>query len=228
MRLLIIILILITSLDGLAQPERGSVRSGNRAYKKGDTERAEVDYRRALEKNPESLFARYNLGNAVFKNGRAEEASNIVKGLDSLADEPLKASIYHNLGNYSLDQKKYQEAVEQYKSSLRINPSDLETKSNLAYAQKMLKREQDKNQDQNKDNQDQNKDNQDENKDNKDQNKDNEEQNRENQNQKQPQITPQSAQQMLQAIQNKERETQEKVNRERAKALQGRQKEKNW
>lgn len=212
---------MITSVDGLAQPERGSVRSGNRAYKKGDTERAEVDYRRALEKNPESLFARYNLGNAVFKNGRAEEASNIVKGLDSLADEPLKANIYHNLGNYSLDQKKYQEAIEQYKSSLRINPSDMETKSNLAYAQKMLKREQDKNQNQNKDNQDKNKDN-------KDQNKDNEEQNRENQNQKQPQITPQSAQQMLQAIQNKERETQEKVNKERAKALQGRQKEKNW
>lgn len=221
MRLIIIILIMITSVDGLAQPERGSVRSGNRAYKKGDTERAEVDYRRALEKNPESLFARYNLGNAVFKNGRAEEASNIVKGLDSLADEPLKANIYHNLGNYSLDQKKYQEAIEQYKSSLRINPSDMETKSNLAYAQKMLKREQDKNQNQNKDNQDKNKDN-------KDQNKDNEEQNRENQNQKQPQITPQSAQQMLQAIQNKERETQEKVNKERAKALQGRQKEKNW
>lgn len=221
MRLLIIILIMITSVDGLAQPERGSVRSGNRAYKKGDTERAEVDYRRALEENPESLFARYNLGNAVFKNGRAEEASNIVKGLDSLADEPLKANIYHNLGNYSLDQKKYQEAIEQYKSSLRINPSDMETKSNLAYAQKMLKREQDKNQNQNKDNQDKNKDN-------KDQNKDNEEQNRENQNQKQPQITPQSAQQMLQAIQNKERETQEKVNKERAKALQGRQKEKNW
>ena len=44
----------------------------------------------------------------------------------------------------------------------------------------------------------------------------------------QPKITPQAAQQMLQAIQAKEKETQEKVKKEKAAALQSRQKERNW
>ena len=91
------------------------------------------------------------------------------------------------------------------------------------------------NQDQNKDDQnnqdnknDQNQDNQN-NKDNKDnQDNRNKPDNSDNQPQSKPQITPQAAQQMLQAIQAKEKETQEKVNKEKAKALKSRQKEKNW
>lgn len=107
------------------------------------------------------------------------------------------------------------------------------------------------NQDQNNQNQDQNKNGQDQNKDqNNDQNKDgqnkdkNKDQNQ-NQNQnndqgnggQQPQqgqqgqegkISPQQAQQMLRAIQAKEKETQDKVNKEKADALKSRQKEKNW
>ena len=103
------------------------------------------------------------------------------------------------------------------------------------------------NQDQNNQNQDQNQNGQDQNKDqNNDQNKDgqNKDQNK-NQNQnndqgnggQQPQqgqqgqegkISPQQAQQMLRAIQAKEKETQDKVNKEKADALKSRQKEKNW
>ena len=41
-------------------------------------------------------------------------------------------------------------------------------------------------------------------------------------------ISPQQAQQMLQAIQAQERQTQDKVNKEKAAALKSRQKEKNW
>lgn len=108
------------------------------------------------------------------------------------------------------------------------------------------------NQDQNNQNQDQNQNGQDQNKDqNNDQNKDgqNKDQNQNrNQNQnndqgnggQQPQqgqqgqqgqegkISPQQAQQMLRAIQAKEKETQDKVNKEKADALKSRQKEKNW
>ena len=105
---------------------------------------------------------------------------------------------------------------------------------------------QDQNQDQNDQNQDdQNKDQNDQNQDdqnkdqndkndqdqkNDDQNQDKQDQNQDQQQQQgqQPKITPQAAQQMLQAIQAKEKETQEKVNKEKAKALNSRQKEKNW
>ena len=96
------------------------------------------------------------------------------------------------------------------------------------------------NQDQNKDDQnnqdnknDQNQDNQNQDNQNNNDNKDNQDNrnrpdNSDNQPQSKPQITPQAAQQMLQAIQAKEKETQEKVNKEKAKALKSRQKEKNW
>ena len=211
--LLLVFVLLAVTMN--AQPDRKEVRSGNRAYSKGKYDVANTEYRRALEKDSLSFFAGYNLGNALYKSGNSSEAQNVVSRFTEFPAQPqAKAAMFHNLGNYALDQKNYSEAVEFYKNSLRINPADMETKSNLAYAQKMMENDnQNQNQDQNQDQkQDQNQ----------DQNQD--------QDQEQPQqkITPQTAQQMLQAIQNKERETQEKVNKEKAKILQSRQKEKNW
>lgn len=248
-RLVILVLVLFSTNVLSAQKERWDVRRGNRSYEKGDYQKAEVKYRGALEKDSLSWKARYNLANVVFRNqnpaAAEQEISRVLSDSTGTAIPVGDASkAFHNLGNYSVSQKKWSEAVEAYKNSLRINPADMETKSNLAYAQKMLKNEQDKNKDQNQDkNQDKNKD-QDQNKDqDKDQNKDkkenddqkddqNKDQNQDqNQDQKQnqpPKITPQAAQQMLQAIQNKENETQEKVKREKAKLYERQQREKNW
>ena len=235
---ILIILSFTVATTLFAQVDRKEVRSGNRAYKEGDMERAEIDYRRALAEDSTSVFARYNLGNALYKRQNSEEAGKIVKPIiDSLYNTNLKSATFHNLGNYALDGKKYREAIEYYKDALRLNPGDYQTKSNLAYAQKMLKDEegggggdqnqdQDKDQDKNDQNQDKNDQNQDKNDQNQDQGQNNQDQN--NQNQPPPAITPQDAQQMLQAIQNKENETQEKVNREKAKLLQSKQREKNW
>ncbi len=105
-------------------------------------------------------------------------------------------------------------------------------------------------QNQNQDNQNDGQQNQDKNDNNQDKNKDNDDNrdgdndrsddgqqnpqqppqdNRDGQGQPQEQkISPQAAQQMLQAIQAKEKETQDKVNKEKAAAVRSRQKEKNW
>lgn len=224
-RVFILIIILFISSFAIAQKERWDIRKGNRLYEKGEYQQAEINYRRALGKDSLSVKARYNLANVLYRNQNAAAAEQEVSRLlsdsagVSITDKEA-ANIFHNKGNYSISQKKWSEAVESYKNSLRVNPSDMETKSNLAYAQKMLQNEQDKNQnkDQNKDqDKDQNKD------DNKDQNQDQ----KQNQNQP-PKITPQAAQQMLQAIQNKENETQDKVKKEKAKLYERQQREKNW
>lgn len=239
MKRYLFLLFMFFATVAFSQPEKGKVRSGNRAFSEGDIEKAELEYRRALENNPTSIFGRYNLGNALYKRGNSEEAQKIVSDLvDSLDNTPLSSMVNHNLGNYALDQKKYSEAIEYYKNSLRVNPSDLETKSNLAYAQAMLKNDEnkdDKNNQDNKDNQDKKDDKKDQdNQDKKDQDNQDKKENQDNKDDKQdnnqspPKITPQTAQQMLQAIQNKEKETQEKVNKEKAKVLKGKQKEKNW
>ncbi len=168
-----------------------------------------------------------------------EEGSVIVE------KNAIAPDYYHNLGNSYLAQKKYQEAVDAYKNALRRNPGDEQTRENYIYARKKLEDQQNnggggndqQNQNQNQDqqqnqqNQDQNQNqNQDQNNDNKQdkQNQDQEKKDDKQNNGSEPKITPQAAQQMLQAIQEKENQTQEKVKEEKAKLLKSRQKEKNW
>lgn len=187
---------------------------------------------------------------------QAQQALERVKEVAPMSGSA--ADYYFNLGDAALQQKDYQKAVEAFGESLIRRPEDLQAKENFIYAKKMLQNQQqnqqNQNNDQNQDNQDQNQDqnqdnqnNQDQNDDqNKDQNDDqdkNDDQNKDdqpNQDQnggqdqkeqpqgQQPKITPQAAQQMLQAIQAKEKETQDKVNKQKAEALKSRQKEKNW
>ena len=260
-----ILLIALCGAQAFAQTDRREVRSGNRSFRKGDFSKAEIDYKKALLKDSTSVAAQYNLANDLYRLENYQEAEKYAsKALDSLARSPRAADAYFNQGDIYLQQRRWGEAVEAFKSSLRLNPGDMDAKSNLAYAQKMLEKEQQdqqnqdnqQNQDQNQDknqNNDQNKDNQDQNQDkqdnqddqNQDQNKDqnddqqdqnNQDQNQDNnddqqppqQNQPQPKISPEAAEQMLQAIQAKENETQDKVNKEKAAAVKSRQKEKNW
>lgn len=229
-----------------AQSDRSEVRAGNRDFKKGQYREAEIEYKRALLKDSASVTARYNLGNALYKASSYNEAELYFKGLgDTLKNlSRSKASDYfHNSGNLALQQKKYQEAVEAFKESLRLEPDNFETKSNLAYAQKMLKNQQqnqqqnqqnqqNQNQDQNNQNNQDQQDQQNQQDQNQDQNKDrNNDQNQnqnQQQNQDQPQISPQAAQQMLQAIEDKEKQTQDKVRKAKALQQKSKEKEKNW
>lgn len=216
-----------------AQSDRSEVRAGNRDFKKGQYREAEIDYKRALIADSASVTAKYNLGNALYKAESYNEAELYFKNLgDTLKNlSKSKASDYfHNSGNLALKQKKYQEAVEAFKESLRLQPDNFETKSNLAYAQKMLKDQQQQQQNQqNQQNQDQQQNN-DQNQDqNQNQNQDQQQNdNQQQQQQNQPQISPQAAQQMLQAIEDKEKQTQDKVKKAKALQQKSKEKEKNW
>ena len=231
------------------QADKSDVRKGNRDFRNGEFKEAEIDYRKAVLKDTSSVAAGYNLANTLYRQGDYQGA---MKALDSIKEEaPMSASsadYFYNLGDAALAVQDYKTAVEAFGQSLLRNPGDLAAKENYIYAKKKLQDQQqnqqnDQNNQDNQDNQDNkdNQDNQDQQNDqdkdqNKDQNKDNQDQNQ-NQDQQnnpqqsqgqQPKITPQAAQQMLQAIQAKEKETQEKVKKQKAEALKSRQKEKNW
>ena len=237
----VLILMLASPVMLQAQSDRSEVRAGNREFKKGEFREAELDYKRALEEDSTSVTAKYNLGNALYKTESYSEAELYLKGLgDSLKSvSASKASdCFHNSGNLALKQKKYQEAVDAYKESLRLEPDNFETKSNLAYAQKMLKEQQQQQQQQQnqQDQQNQQNQNQQQNQDQQDnrdqdnqqdQNRNQDQQDNQNQ-QNQPQITPQAAQQMLQAIEDKEKQTQDKVKKVKAQQQKSKEKEKNW
>lgn len=234
-RVALLVVAVLLSSPAFGQTDKREVRAGNRAYKSGEYQKSEIDYRRAVLKDSTSVAGQYNLGNALYKLENFDEAGKHYSKLnDTLQNNKLERSsdYYHNVGNVALKQKRYQEAVDAFKESLRRNPSDMETKSNLVYAQKKLEDQQNQqqpqqqNQDQNQD-QNQNQDQPQNQNQNQDQNQDDNKQ-PENKGQTPPKITPQTAQQMLQAIEDKEKETQDKVKKEKAEKLKSKQKEKNW
>lgn len=254
MRLLqyiITVVVLVLALtDVSAQPlDRRDVRKGNRDFRKENYREAEIDYRKALVKDSTSVAANYNLASTLYREGDMQQAkASLDKVRESAPMTASAADYWYNVGDVALALQDYKTAVDAFAQSLMINPADLDAKENYIYAKKKLQdqqNQQDQNQDQNRDqNQDQNKDqnqNQDQNKDqednqNQDQNQDQNQNQKQDQNQsdqdrnqgQQPKISPQAAQQMLQAIQAKEKETQDKVNEKKAQALKSRQKDKNW
>ncbi|MCR5841521.1 MAG: tetratricopeptide repeat protein [Bacteroidales bacterium] len=238
-RYLIPLLLILCALPGFAQADRHDVRAGNRKFSKGNFKEAEIDYRKAAVKDSTSLHAQYNLASALY---RQQDYPGAAKALESVQEqENLPARYYYNAGDIALQQKDWQTAVNDFRQALLRDPADLDAKENYIYAKKMLEnqqngggngdnnqqqqdQQQDQNQDQNQDKQDQSQDQ------NQQQNQDQDQQNQDQQQQQdqQPQISPQQAQQMLRAIQAKEKETQDKVNKEKAALLKSRQKEKNW
>ncbi|MDO5608405.1 MAG: tetratricopeptide repeat protein [Capnocytophaga sp.] len=130
---------------------------------------AEMAYRKAISENKNNNTAQYNLGNTHYQQQSYGEALLRYKNaaITENATSAEKHKAMHNLGNVMMQVKAYDKAVEAYKEALRNDPTDEETRYNLAVAQDMLK----KNPPQNQDNQDQNQDNQDnQNQDNQDQN----------------------------------------------------------
>ena len=256
MKYAIVILSLMLAVTPLwGQVDRKDVRRGNRDFKKENYREADIDYRKALVKDSLSVAANYNLANNLYRQKDMEQAKSTLERIGGVvAEAPQAADYYYNLGDVAIAQQDWQGAVNAFEESLLRNPGDMQAKENYIYAKQMLQNQQNQqNQQQNQDNQqnnDQNQDNQqdqqqdqqqnqnqndDQNQDQQDKQNDQNQNNDQQQNQQpqqnpgqQPKITPQAAQQMLQAIQAKEKETQDKVNRQKAEALKSRQKEKNW
>lgn len=248
-------MLLSVALTASAQVDRHDVRAGNRKFRKDNWKEADISYRKALVKDSTSVAANYNLANTLYRQENYEEAEKLMKKIGDNASASANAADYwYNTGDIAIAKKDWQGAVNAFKEALLKNPSDMDAKENYIYAKKMLENQQKNgggngdgqdNQDQNNQNQDQNKNGQDQNKDqnndgqnkDQDQNQDQSQNNGQGNGNQQPQqgqqgqegkISPQQAQQMLRAIQAKEKETQDKVNKEKADALKSRQKEKNW
>jgi tetratricopeptide (TPR) repeat protein len=227
------------AVTAVAQKERKYLRQGNSEFEDANYQNSEVSYRKAvdLEENKTHQPA-FNVGDALYKQEKYEDA---IAQFESIADLDLskeeKAMIYHNLGNSLLQSNKLKESVDAYKKALKNNPNDLDTKYNLAYAQKKLEQQKkqdqnkDKNEDQDKKDQNQDQQDQDQNKDQQDQNKDKNKQDqqdqKEQQQQQKQQISKEDAERILQAIANDEKKTQQKVKEEKAAATKVKT-EKEW
>ena len=187
-----IVLTLGSFFSVIAQSERKMTRNGNTNYETGNFIDAEINYKKALEKNSDLLEAQFNLGDALVKQERFDEALEAFEKVSaSTEDQNLKANALHNKGNVLLSQQDLEGAIESYKDALRVNPKDHETRYNYTYVKKLLEEQQQKqDQEKNEDNQEDKEQNE-ENNDNGDQNNENsknkDQENSENEDEKQDQ-----------------------------------------
>jgi Ca-activated chloride channel homolog len=210
--------LLFSSVSLFAQVDKKYIRQGNKEYEKNKYSESEVLYRKAVNNNKEASDAIFNIGDALYKQKKFDEAGKqFVENINLNEDRKKKSAGLYNLGNSLLMANKPKESIDAFKSSLKLNPDNMEAKYNLAYAQDLLKQQEQ----QQKNNKDQSK-KKDDQKDNKkkddpkdkeqnDQSKQNQDQNEKKDQQQQQSISQEDAQRLLNALANDEKDVQEKV-----------------
>ena len=206
-----LLFLLVASCAFAQKTERDYLRSGNKLYNDSLFIKAEVDYRKALEINPKSTDAMFNLGNSLLMQQKAKEAMEQFESASKVEkDRDKLAQIYHNMGVILQSSKQYPQCIEAYKESLRNNPKDDETRYNLALAQKLLK---DQQKEQNKDQKNQDK-------------KDQQQNQNQQQQQNKDEMSKENAQQLLNAVMQDEKNVQDKVKKQLQ--IQGKKLDKDW
>lgn len=225
--LLVLGTVLFNSHEIFAQSLRGLVNDGVENYDKGNFSDAEVNFKKGVEKAPDNFQAKFNLGDAYFKQKRYDEAIKSYQSALPLArSNNEKAQVYYNVGNSLLKAQKIKESIEEYKKSLKLNPNDQEAKYNLSYALEMLKNQdqqekdkdekEDKKEDQQKEQEQEKKDQQKDEQNKQDQPKDNDKQKQQPQPQK---ISKEEAERILEALKENEKDLQKELRKIKGKRV---------
>lgn len=126
-----------------AQENYKLIKEGTKLLEQKKYGEAEAAFRKVIKNNDTIKEAYYNLGNAVYAQKRyAEARESYTKALPFFKDKMEIAETHHNIGNTFMGEKKWEESIKSFKNALRNNPTDMDTKYNLAYAQEMLKKQQ--------------------------------------------------------------------------------------
>ena len=216
--LLVLILSLLLS-PVVAQNARQLVRQGNKQFRLGNAAESEVSYRKAVEKDARNPQANYNLGNALMLQRKDSLAITQFEKAAKQETNPLRrAQAFHNMGVVCQQHQMFGEAIEAYKEALRNNPTDDQTRYNLALCKRQQQQQQNQQQQQqNKDNKDQQDKNQ----------QQQQKQQKEQQKEDEQKMSKENAEQLLNAVMQEEKQTQERMKKAMQKP-QKRQLEKNW
>lgn len=194
----LIFLLLVTNIS-FSQSIQKEIIKGNDAYKKKQYNEAAGAYQKALKKSPDAT-AYYNLGNALYKTDKLDEAlksyDNTVQNSKSYS---LKENAYYNGGVVLQKQNKLPECIKAYKNALKIDPNDEEARQNLERAMQQLKQQQKQDQ-----------------KDKKQNKKDQQKQDQQKKNEPKPQpskISKQDAEEKLKSLLEHEKDLQDKLHK---------------
>jgi Ca-activated chloride channel family protein len=206
------IMFMLFSLSSFGQQENENIKKGNLAYKKADFKLAANNYDAATKKNENNSIAHFNLGNALYKSDKKEEAIKAYEKAESSAKKTVeKSNASYNKAVVFQNDKKLEECIKAYKNALKLDPTNEDARHNLQIALKKQQQEKQKEQQDKKDKKDNQKDKQDK----KDEPK------------PQPSnISKKDAEQKLQALLQKEKELQDKLHK--VNAASPNRPEKDW
>lgn len=115
-------------------------KQGNKLYHKEKYKEALEKYKEAQVKAPNLMIMDYNIGCGQYKTQSYNEGGQSFKRIiSSLEDKDLKHKSFYNLGNVLFKLGELEGAIEMFKHALKLNPSDMDAKINLEFAQKLLK-----------------------------------------------------------------------------------------
>lgn len=193
--------------SAVAQSDKAIIKKGNEAYQKNEFEKAAEQYQKVITKTPDNATAQYNLGNALYKNSKTDEAVNAYESAaKNLTVKDDRSKAFYNKGVVLQNNKKLPECIDAYKNALKLNPQDDDARQNLQKALQQLKQQQ---QQQQKENKEQKKPKEDQKK--KEQEKKKEEQKNQEPKPQPSKITKKDAEEKLKALLQQERNLQDKL-----------------
>lgn len=129
----------------IAQNEKVLIKKGNEAYERKEYDNAITNYMKAAEKSPANSTAQYNLGNALYKNKKTDEAVQAYENaLSNTVSKDDRSKTFYNKGVVLQNNKKLPECIAAYKNALKLNPQDEDARQNLQKALLQQKQEQQK------------------------------------------------------------------------------------
>lgn len=124
---------------------RTLVHEGNQKFDGKDYDGASSKYMEAVKSNDKDFTAHYNMGNALYKSKKYEEAKAEFEKAQQLSQNlPDKAAALHNLGNTYMQMNQPEKAADYYKQSLKQNPYSEATRKNYEIAKLKEKEKQQK------------------------------------------------------------------------------------
>ena len=204
----IISLLLIAGYSSAQSQEAvKAIQAGNDFYKQEQFNEAAIEYNKAVKADPSNNTAKFNKGNAVYKQDQKVDAAKLYAEVAKGAEEKdLRSKAFYNKGVILSQQKNLEESIEAYKNALRNNSDDKEARENLQKALLELKKKpppkkEDEQQKKKKEKEQQQK-------------------------QPQPKMNQKEADQRLKLLEQKEKEVQQRLQKEKAKT--GSSQAKDW
>lgn len=197
MKAMFSIICAVACLATNGQDAVAEIRSGNELYRQQQYEQAAGAFQKALSAEPGNTTAKFNLANTLYRLGKQDEAAKAFTELAAYSTDPkFRSTAFYNKGVIQTKQQKLEESIESYKNALRQNPDDNQARENLQKALLELKKKNPppkKQQDKKKQQQQQKK-------------------------QQQPKMSPKEAEQRLKLLEQKEKEVQERLQKEKSKS----------